>query len=240
MRWEPTRGHRFASLLLTPARIVVGIGAAAAVVAGLMPWAEGAAPGQLGVEPVFFSGLAGAGDGLMLILVSLGAGVLTLHRTAATSRIRTVRIAPAMLVLLAAATWVNGQRAALEEIGAWERRGGSGGIAPGLWMAGAGILLMAAGTAWLLPPVLRWRHRAEDPADLVTVTRRQVAEVMAGIAGTLLGGTAGVGLALELTGPTVVGTIALGAVFGGVIGAYVGTWTARTLVGLAGRRRSRP
>ncbi len=240
MRWEPTRGRRFDSLLLTPTRIVVGIGAAAAMLAGLMPWAEGTAPGYAGVERVFFSGLAGAGDGLMLILVSLGAGALTLRRSAATSRIRTVRLLPALLVLMAAATWLNGQRAALLEMGAWERRGGSGDIAPGLWLAGVGILLMAAGTIWLLPPVLRWRHRGEDPADLVTVTRRQVAAVVAGIAGTFLGGMAGVGLALQLTGPTVVGTIALGAIFGGVLGAYAGTWCAHVLADLAGSRRPGP
>jgi hypothetical protein len=227
MRWEPVKARRFSSLLLTPARVLVGIGAVIAMVSGLVPWAEGEAPGLRGFAPVFFSGLGGAGDGVMLILVALGAGALTLHRTPALSRVRTVRLMPAILVFLAAMTWLSGYRAALREIGAWEVRGGSGQLAPGLWVAGLGILLMAAGTVWLLPEVVRWQRRSDDPAKLVTVGPRLVAEVVAGIAGTLLGGAAGIALALSLTGPTLVGTITLGAVFGGLAGAYGGSWLVR-------------
>ncbi len=227
MRWEPVKARRFSSLLLTPARVLVAVGAAIAMTAGLLPWAEGVAPAHRGFEPVFFSGLGGAGDGVMLIVVAFGAGALTLHRTPATSRVRTVRLMPAILVFLAAMTWFSGHRAALEGIRAWEVRGGTGQIAPGLWLAGLGILLMAAGTIWLLPEVLRWRRRSDDPADLVAVGPRLVAEVVAGVAGTLLGGAAGIAVALSLTGPTLVGTIALGAVFGGLAGAYGGTWLVR-------------
>jgi hypothetical protein len=227
MRWEPVKARRFSSLLATPARVVVAAGAAIAMAAGLLPWAEGVAPARRGFEPVFFSGLGGAGDGVMLILVAFGAGALTLHRTPATSRIRTVRLMPAVFVILATTTWLNGHRGAVEAIGAWEVRGGSGQIAPGLWLAGLGILLMAAGTIWLLPEVVRWRRQDDDPAELVTVGPRQVAEVVAGIVGTFLGGVAGIAVALSLTGPTLVGTIALGAVFGGLAGAYAGSWLVR-------------
>ena len=69
MRWEPVKARRFSSLLPTPARVVVAAGAAIAMAAGLLPWAEGVAPALRGFEPVFFSGLGGAGDGVMLILV---------------------------------------------------------------------------------------------------------------------------------------------------------------------------
>jgi hypothetical protein len=234
MRWQPTRGRRFASLLLTPARVVVGIGAALAMVAGFMPWAEGSAPGHRAMEPVFFSGLGGAGDGFVLVLVSAGVLGLTLHRTPAMSRVRTVRLAPALFVLLAAASWVNGYRAALAEIEAWARRGGSGGPSAGLWLAALGIVLMAAGTLWLLPEAIRWQRRHDDPADLVEVGPRQVAEVVAGLLGVLLGGAAGVAAALALTGPTLVGTIAIGAVFGGLLGAYGGAWVVRALAGRRG------
>ena len=239
MRWEPVKARRFSSLLLTPARVVVAVGAAIAMVTGLVPWAEGVAPAHRGFEPVFFSGLGGAGDGVMLILVAFGAGALTLHRTPATSRVRTVRLMPAILVFLAAMTWLSGHRAALTEIGAWEVRGGTGQLAPGLWLAGLGILMMAAGTLWLLPEVLRWRRRSDDPADLVAVGPRLVAEVVAGVAGTLLGGVAGIALALSLTGPTLVGTIALGAVFGGLAGAYAGTWLVRVAAERLAARRGR-
>jgi hypothetical protein len=240
MRWEPTKARRFSSLLLTPARVTVAIGAAIAMMAGLLPWAEGVAPAHRGFEPVFFSGLGGAGDGVMLILVAFGAGALTLHRTPATSRVRTVRLMPAVLVFLAAMTWLSGHRAALDEIGAWEVRGGTGQLAPGLWVAGLGILMMAAGTLWLLPEVIRWQRRSDDPADLVKVGPRLVAEIVAGIVGTFLGGVAGVALALSLTGPTLVGTIALGAVFGGLAGAYVGSWLVRVVAEQVVTRKGRP
>jgi hypothetical protein len=239
MRWEPTKAKRFSSLLLTPARVAVGVGSAIAMVAGLLPWAEGVAPAHRGFEPVFFSGLGGAGDGVMLILVALGAGALTLHRTPATSRVRTVRLMPAILVFLAAMTWLSGYRAALREIGAWEVRGGTGQLAPGLWLAGAGILVMAAGTLWLLPDVIRWQRRSDDPAELVKVGPRLIAEVVAGVGGTLLGGAAGIALALSLTGPTLVGTIALGAVFGGLAGAYAGSWLVRVLAEWLAARQGR-
>ncbi len=240
MRWEPVKARRFSSLLLTRARVVVAVGAAIAMAAGLLPWAEGVAPARRGFEPVFFSGLGGAGDGVMLILVAFGAGALTLHRTPALSRVRTVRLMPAILVVLAVMTWISGRRGAIAEIGAWEVRGGSGQIAPGLWLAGLGILMMAGGTLWLLPEVVRWQRRSDDPADLVTVGPRLIAEVVAGVAGTFLGGVAGIALALSLTGPTLVGTIALGAVFGGLAGAYVGTWLVRVAAERLAARKDRP
>jgi hypothetical protein len=236
MRWEPTRSRRWASLVATPARIAVGFGAVAAVMAGFMPWAEGTAPGHTQVEPVFFSGLGGAGDGVVLVLVAAAVAGLTLHRTPATSRVRTVRVAPVILVILATATWLNGYRAAQDAVAGWGRRGGSGGLAPGLWLAGAGILLMAAGTLWLLPEVLRWQRRSDDPADVVTLGARDVIVALAGIAGTFLGGVAGIVAALAVTGPMLVGAIALGAVFGGLLGAYAASRAARLVLDrLAGR-----
>ena len=40
----------------------------------------------------------------------------------------------------------------------------------------------------------------------------------------------GIEVGISLTGPTLIGTIALGAVFGGLAGAYAGAWLGRTLV----------
>ncbi|HYO44905.1 MAG TPA: hypothetical protein VES19_17030 [Candidatus Limnocylindrales bacterium] len=227
MQWEPTKAPRFASWILTPARVVVGVGAVLAVVAGFMPWAEGTAPGFGGFGPVFFSGLGGSGDGVVLVLVSAATGFLTLHHAPATSRIRSLRAAPAVLVLLAVFTWINGYRAALEEIAAWERRGGSGQIALGLWLAALGILLQAAGTLWLLPEVIRWRRHSDDPSDLMEMGPREVAEVVLGLVGVIVGGAVGIVIMASITGPMLVGAIALGAVFGGLLGAYGGSWVAR-------------
>ena len=237
MQWEPTKGRRFSSLLLTPARVVVGIGAGIAVIAGFMPWAEGTAPAFRGMEPVFFSGLGGSGDGVVLVIVSAITGLLTLHRTPATSRIRSLRAAPAVLVLLAAFTWINGYRASLAEIAAWERRGGTGQIALGLWLAALGILLQAAGTLWLLPEVIRWKRRHDDPSDLMEVGPRQVAEVLLGLAGVFVGGAIGILVAVAITGPMLVGAIALGATLGGLLGAYGGSWAARAAADWLAERR---
>jgi len=229
MRWEPTKARRFASLLITPARVLVGLGAAVAVLAGIMPWAEGVAPAHAGMQPVFFSGLGGSGDGVVLLIVAAATGVLTLYRTPAESRVRSIRLAPAILVALAAMTWINGYRAAVAEIAAWGRRGGHGGIAPGLWLAGIGILAMAAGCTWLLPQVIRWHPRADDPADIVSVGAGDVAAIAGGLAGTFVGAGLGITAALGITGPSIIGMIALGAVFGGLLGAYGGTRLARGL-----------
>jgi len=239
MNWTPTKGKRFSSWVLTPARVVVGVGAAMSVITGFMPWAEGTAPGFRGFEPVFFSGLGGSGDGVVLILVSAGVGLLTLHHTPATSRIRSVRAAPAALVMLAVFTWINGYRASLEAIEAWELRGGSGQIAPGLSLAALGIALQAAGTLWLLPEVLRWRRRSDDPSDLMEVGPRQVAEVVLGIVGVFVGGAVGIVVAAAITGPLLVGAIALGAVSGGLLGAYAGSWVAREAADRLAARRGR-
>jgi hypothetical protein len=227
MQWAPTpkRGPRDV-LLLTPARIVVGAGAALALVAGLMPWAEGRAPDLGGYEPVFFSGTGGAGDGVVLLVVAAGVGFLTLHRTPATSRVRIVRALPVVLVLLAAASWVNGYRAAGLEVDAWVRRGGSGGLSIGLWLAALGIVLMAVGTVVLLPEVVRWQTAPGDPYDEMHVTLGGVARVVGGIAGTLIGCAIGIGFTLGLTATPLIGLIALGAVFGGLAGAYGGAWLA--------------
>jgi hypothetical protein len=200
-----------------------------AVIAGLMPWAEGVSPGPGGFEPVFFSGTGGAGDGVVIVLTALGAGFLTVHRSPATSRVRTIRLLPAILVTLAAFSWVNGFRAAGLEVEAWVRRGGHGGMAPGLWLAALGIGLMAIGTARLLPAVIRWRAAHGDPSDLVEVTAGGVARVAAAVLGTILGGALGVSLTVGLTPIPLIGLIALGAVFGGLGGLYAGA-----LAGLCG------
>ena len=234
MRWQPTQRGRLDALLLTPARIVVGIGVALTIVAGLMPWAEGRSPGLTGFEPVFFSGTGGAGDGVVLLLVAAGVGFLTLHRTPATSRVRVLRALPIVLVVFAAASWLSGFRAAGDEIEAWVRRGGSGTLSVGLWLAAAGVALMAVGTIALLPDVLRWRTEADDPSEAMAITVAGVARVVSGIAGTFIGGAVGISLAVGMTAVPLMGLVALGAVFGGFAGAYAGIWIAGLLTDRGG------
>ena len=242
MRWQPTGAQRrFSSLVLTPARVTVGIGALMTGIAGLMPWAEGTVPGRTGFEPAFYSGLGGAGDGIMLIMLAGGTAFFTLHETPAMSRVRLVHLIPYLLTLFAAFTVINGYRSANLEIAAWERKGGSGAIAPGLWIAAAGVAVMAVGLAALLPGILRWTRHSDDPADLMTVSRRGVAEAIAGFVGILVGGAVGIVFASSLTAVPVIGLISLAAVFGGLLGAYGGSWLVRVVAdnlaarGAAGR-----
>ena len=225
MRWQPTKARRFSSMLLEPARIVVGVGAAMAFIGGFMPWADGTVPGLSGMGPEFFSGLGGAGDGLVVILLSGIVGVLTLHRTPAQSRVRTVRLLPAIFVWLIAMSWISGYRAASDAIDSWAHRGGHGSIAPGLWLVGLGIVLMTAGTLYLLPPVLRWRSSSDDPGDLLKVTWGGVAVFVAALVGIVVGAAFGIELGLSIT-------------FGGLAGAYIGAWAMRRVIREVTARRS--
>jgi len=239
MRWQPTKARRFSSMLLEPARIVVGVGAAMAFIGGFMPWADGTVPGLSGMGPEFFSGLGGAGDGLVVILLSGIVGVLTLHRTPAQSRVRTVRLLPAIFVWLIAMSWISGYRAASDAIDSWAHRGGHGSIAPGLWLVGLGIVLMTAGTLYLLPPVLRWRSSSDDPGDLLKVTWGGVAVFVAALVGIVVGAAFGIELGLSITGSMVImGALALGATFGGLAGAYIGAWAMRRVIREVTARRS--
>jgi len=238
MRWEPTRDrNRFGFLVLTPARVVVGVGALVTIIAGLMPWAEGTVPGRTGFEPIFFSGLGGAGDGIVLILLAGGTAFLVLHQTPATSRVRLVHVIPYVLVGLAALSVATGYRAAQHDITAWENRGGEGSLSLGLYLASLGVVIMAAGLLALLPALVRWRRASDDPADLMAVSRRGVAEFVGGLGGVLLGAGLGIQAAVSVTPVPVIGLIALGAVFGGLLGAYGGSWAARSLMGLVDGRR---
>ena len=238
MRWEPTRDRRrLGFLVLTPARVTVGIGALVTMIAALMPWADGTVPGRGGFEPIFFSGLGGAGDGIVLAVLAGMTGFLVLHETPATSRVRLVHVIPYVLVILAATTIATGWRAAQQEIVAWENRGGSGSIALGMYLAIVGVVLMAIGMLALLPALLRWQQASDDPADLMRVSRRGVAEAVAGLVGILVGGGLGIELATSLTPVPVIGLIALGAIFGGLFGAYAGSWLLRVIADEVAERR---
>jgi uncharacterized membrane protein YfcA len=66
---------------------------------------------------------------------------------------------------------------------------------------------------------------------------RHLAEAVLGVAGVVVGGAAGILVAVAITGPVLVGAIALGAVTGGLLGAYAGSWLARELADRLATRR---
>jgi hypothetical protein len=149
-----------------------------------------------------------------------------------------VHVIPYVLLVLAAASLLTGYRAATQAIVAWENRGGQGSIALGLYLAGVGIVVMGVGLGALLPGLIRWRRASDDPADLMAVSGRGIAETIAGLAGIIVGGALGIQLAVSMTPVPLIGLIALGAVFGGLLGAYGGSWIARSVADEVSRRRS--
>jgi hypothetical protein len=72
------------------------------------------------------------------------------------------------------------------------------------------------------------------------VSRRGVVEGVAGLVGILVGGAIGIELAVSLTPVPVIGLIALGAIFGGLLGAYAGSWLVRVAADELAQRRKRP
>jgi hypothetical protein len=144
--------------------------------------------------------------------------------------VRVLRAMPAVLVLLAVSSWITGWRDASDEVDAWIRRGGSGGISIGVWLAAVGIALMAIGTIALLPQVIRWKTEAGDPTDMLEITPAGVARTIGAIAGIFIGGALGISFAVGLTPTPVIGLIAFGAIFGGFGGAYAGSWLAGLLL----------
>ena len=106
---------------------------------------------------------------------------------------------PYVLLVLAVASLLTGYRAAILAIVAWENRGGKGSISLGFDLAAIGIVVMGVGLAALLPGLIRWRRASDDPADLMTVSKRGVAEAIAGLAGIFVGGALGIQLAVSMT-----------------------------------------
>ncbi len=144
------------------------------------------------------------------------------------------------MVTLAVFTWLNGRRAAEAAIEEWVIRGGSGGPALGMWLAAAGVGAMVLGTLWLLPAVVRWQRHHDDPEDLLTFSWAGTAELIAGTVGLIVGGIVGINIGLALTGPMIVGTIFLGAVFGGLLGAYAAMWAVGAILRRLSASRGAP
>ena len=189
MRWQPTtEKHRLGFLVLTPARVVVGIGALVTMLAGLMPWAEGTVPGRAGFEPSLLrprrrGRRRDAHPVRGWDRVPSSCTARPRPRACAGARDPVCPARPA-----AATSLLTGYRAATLAIVAWENRGGQGSIALGLYLAGSGIVIMGVGLAALLPGLIRWRRASDDPADVMAVSRRGVAESIVGLASILLGG----------------------------------------------------
>jgi hypothetical protein len=134
------------SLWRQPARLAAAIGAVAMVFGALLPWAIGvlpkAGPRQLG-------GLNAPGDGVFMIACAVGILVLLAIRGLAEARNPIGRVIPLFIVAAVAIVWLQDYGVARAEVDTWLGFGGTGSVGIGLWLIGAGIVLMGAGTTWL-------------------------------------------------------------------------------------------
>lgn len=201
----------------------------------MLPWASGIVPSRTGRGPIDFLGSEGAADGLLLGLLAAGIAALTLHPAPAGSRIRTVRVLPLVLLVLAVASLENGRRGALAAVAAWTVRGGEGGLGIGFWLAAAGTALLAAGLARLVPAAVAPLGTPGDPADAVVVRPAEVAAALAGVAGAVLGCAAGIAAGLRLAG-ALPGLLAFLAILGGFLGAWAAARGTLVLAARLGRR----
>jgi hypothetical protein len=127
-------------------RTAAVIGALVAVVGAFLPWASGSLP-KAGPREV--SGFAAPGDSIFMIWTALcSAGILSI-RGLAESRSLLPRVLPVVITAAMVVVWFQDYVAARREVETWLAFGGSGSIAPGLWLIAVGILLMALGTIWL-------------------------------------------------------------------------------------------
>jgi hypothetical protein len=208
---------RGASVVRRPARLLVSVGAVAALVGAPWTWAY---PIDLPLE-IPYTGLAETSDGFLIGLAGALMLVLATSRSAATSTTRAIQMLPLIIgsaVLLLA---VGAVQTAERHIAHWEHLGGSGAIHP--WLTGivVGSAMMALGGAWIS---LRESRAFPPPTstDPPLVTPANLGRAISGVVATALGAFAGLEATLALWnvdfGPL---PLLIGLVGGGLLGAYL-------------------
>ena len=217
------------SLLRQPARAVTVLGAGLIVVGSLLSWASGVDSMHSAVS---FRATEGQGDGVWLFAFGVALIVLTLSRSAAESRSRTVQLAPMLMAVCAALIWITADRSSREMVDMWIRAGGTGSQTVVVTMVAAAILLATAGTVWL--ELRRPSEIGVETGDLRTelgLTRRSVAEtVLAGV-GAVAGISLGLAAGLYVTGGAIwsVGILIVTGIAGLTLGFYLGLRVGRFL-----------
>ena len=192
-------------------------GAVLTFIGTLVPWATGIDQAR---QPVSFSPAADA-DGVLFVLVSMAAPVLALSRSVADSRTRTLQAATATLGAVAVLNWLTALRAGSPPMVGGVRVLWLHQPEPGLFVAAAGVGLLASAGLWI--SVVAWRRNGthSDPTDVV-VTSRMVLSALIQVGLAVAGGIVGLSVPLAAFGPSAILFMTLGVIAMGGIGLAIG------------------
>jgi hypothetical protein len=219
LRWdeELTRARSHPQFLRNPVRIGFATGAAILLIGALMPWAEG----MVGLLPVSFGGFEGAADGLILAALAVIALLFARSPDFLDAPDGGRRYAPMFLGLVCVGIWLLGWQSAQFRIAGWEDDDGSGSMAIGYWIAGAGAWLLAIVGSYA---TLRYHEgQTSDPTALIRMPRRSDAPALIGWIGGLAGLALGAWAAGEFFSPEArAAPMLFFAAAGLIAGAYLG------------------
>jgi len=226
LRWDPdlTKVERSPSILHDPLRAGLAASGLAIVIGCLQPWAEG----TVGFAPQTFGGFDGAGDGAILLFLAIILLFIARDRGFVEARDGGRRYLPMIIGLISIADWVIGRQQADLLIDGWLRTGGTGSLAPGFYLAGAGAL--GAAVLGSVASLRKGEGRTGGLGSLVRLPRRSDIPTLVASTGLVGGFLLGAGLALSIFPAAVVDApLVLLAGFGAVVGAYAGRSIGRWL-----------
>ena len=219
LRWddELTKVRSGKSILRSPLRLGLAIGAGITAVGALLPWAEG----MVGLLPKRHGGFEGAYDGLTMATLAVILFVIARIPGFFTAVDGGRRWAPMLIALACLALWILGRQSSEMAIRAWEDDDGNGAITFGYWVTGLGVAVIV-----ILGSYATLRHRegqTSDPTALLRLPRRGDVVPLAMTVGGLAGMVGGAALALSIFPPTTVSAPLLFLVgIGLVVGIYAG------------------
>lgn len=231
LRWddELTRIRSGRSILRSPLRLALAIGAGIMAVGAMLPWAEG----LIGFLPMRFGGLDGAADGLILATLALVLLLIARSQDFLDAPDGARRWAPMLIGLACVALWLLGRQSALQAIAGWENDDGHGSIVIGYWIAGLGVATVTIIGSFA---TLRYHEgQTTDPTALLRLPRLSDAAPLGTTIGGLGGSIGGGVLALATFPPSAVSApLVFFAGIGLVAGGYVGRAVGKRIARLAG------
>jgi hypothetical protein len=211
-----------------PLRRAVAVGLAMTAVASVLPWIEGTS-GFGG--PIAINGFAGPGDGGFLVVFGIGQAVLALSRWAAEARSAILRVLPALIGAALILTSITAQLDATTELRGIEFEGGRVAITVWFWLAIAGAILMALAGFWLTVADRLRKGPWLRSGDLRAALNRQALVPLAlGIGGAIAGFVAVLYVGAQTFESALVLIFVVVALFGGIIGGWLGYRVGQWLV----------
>jgi hypothetical protein len=217
LRWELPDERRLRPLILEPARFAMVAGVVLTMIGTFTPWATGV---DYARNPVSFSPITDA-DGVLFVMISIAAPVLALARSVAESRTRTLQASTAVVGAVAVLNWIAAVRTGPPPYVAGTQVLWMHQQEPGLFIAGAGVALLAIGGSRI--GVNAWRHNGtmHDPLDVV-LTRRSLVNGLLQLGFCVVGFILGLYATLAAFGPSAILVMTLGALGAGGAGLKLG------------------